>query len=198
MEEVPSLNEALKVRLERFDRLLQKAPFRAAGWKSDEARWDQGVMDSVIATERYPTLFPTQGSWLDVGSGNGLNGIPLSCLFPDLLPTFVERGKKRAEWLRETVSKMDLRGDVVCEDVRNLPKRLKGRFDLVTARALAPPVEAAKWLWPFVRKGGFLILFAGGSSPPPLLPVKGVAYPYSCNGGAPRALLLWAQSQTPN
>jgi 16S rRNA (guanine527-N7)-methyltransferase len=96
----------------------------------------------------------------DIGSGAGLPGLVLALQRPDCAVALVEPLLRRSVFLTEVVSELRLPNvEVVrgrAEDVD--PSR---RFDVVTARAVAPLDRLAAWGVPLLRSGGRLIAIKG-------------------------------------
>ena len=92
--------------------------------------WERHILDSAQLLRFEPR---PRASWVDVGSGAGLPGIVIACLAEGPV-TLVEPRRLRAEFLRETVEALDLHATVECAKV----ERISGRFDVITARAVAP------------------------------------------------------------
>jgi len=70
---------------------------------------------------------------LDIGSGAGLPGIVISCMVGGAV-TLLEPRRLRADFLHKVVESLEIGATVVCGKV----ERLGGRFDAITARAVAP------------------------------------------------------------
>ena len=101
------------------------------------------------------------GNLADLGTGPGLPGIPLAIARPDLQVVLVESNGKKARFLREAVRQLKL-GNANVAESRIEAFDARGRFDAITARALATLP---------------LILELGGHLPGPdgrLLAMKGV------------------------
>lgn len=96
-----------------------------------EHLWDRHILDSAQLVK----IAPARGSsWVDIGSGAGLPGIVIAALVtgPVLL---VEPRRLRAEFLDRAVLELGLG-----PRVRVAPgkaERVKGAFDVITARAVA-------------------------------------------------------------
>src|SRR5690349_2988447 len=75
-------------------------------------------------------------SLADLGTGAGLPGIPLAIAKPGLQVSLVESNGKKARFLREAVRSLGLRNARVLES-RIEAVAEPGRFDAITARALA-------------------------------------------------------------
>ena len=61
--------------------------------------------DSVVMVN----ILPPSGSVLDVGSGGGFPGIPLSIVRPDLTWRLLEPRQKRVSFLKATVARLGLK-----------------------------------------------------------------------------------------
>ena len=104
---------------------------------------------------------------LDLGSGNGFPGIALCALYPDAEVTLMERTGKKVQALERilgtaAVGQTGLSPQLLLMDAAQAPALrpdLRGHFDLVTARALAPPAEAALLAAPLLSEDGSLMLW---------------------------------------
>lgn len=102
---------------------------------------------------------------LDVGSGGGLPGIPLTIARPRLETTLLEAREKKADWLTSIVPKLGLaeRITVVTGRVEQQSfEELQG-FDIVTARAVAAPERLLKWILPRLSAEARLLLWHSDS-----------------------------------
>lgn len=99
---------------------------------------------------------------VDVGSGNGVPGIPLA-LATGAAVTLVEPIGKRAAFLRTALSTLGLEGAVVAaraEDAARDPG-LREQFQTATARAVASGPAVAELTVPFLAVGGRALLQRG-------------------------------------
>ncbi|MGB3635839.1 MAG: 16S rRNA (guanine(527)-N(7))-methyltransferase RsmG, partial [Rubrobacteraceae bacterium] len=97
---------------------------------------------------------------VDIGSGGGLPGIPLKIVRPDLALTLVEATGKKARFLEQVVGELTLDGtEVVNERAETLghEQAYRGKYNVATARALAPLSTLCEYCLPLVRKGGCLV-----------------------------------------
>lgn len=121
-------------------------------------------VDSILPLVRYDVLFPLNSSLIDVGTGAGLPGIPLAIARPDMKVTLLDAQNKRCEFLNEVVRKAGLSNVEVlhmrAED-GGRDKRLRERFDLAAARAVAPLNVSLEYLLPFVKTGGCALAWKG-------------------------------------
>lgn len=101
---------------------------------------------------------------MDLGSGGGLPGIPLKICLPEIDLTLVESTKKKARFLEAAVKELGLDGVAVIDrhsrELENDPEHM-GRYDLVTARAVAELKDLVGLAFPFLKPGGRLIAYKG-------------------------------------
>jgi 16S rRNA (guanine527-N7)-methyltransferase len=114
------------------------------------------IDDGLVLLERLGDA----RSLVDVGSGAGLPGLPIKIARPELDVTLVEADQDKAAFLVQACAALGLDGvDIVArraEEAGHDP-RLRERFDLAVARALAPMPVLAELCLPFVRVGGRLL-----------------------------------------
>ena len=99
---------------------------------------------------------------VDVGSGNGLPGIPLA-VATGARVLLVEPIKKRARFLRDTLEALGLDGAVVdlrAEDAARDPA-FREQYRTATARAVASAPAVAELTLPFLAIGGRALLQRG-------------------------------------
>ena len=131
--------------------------------EKDVARFEERhIRDSLRAAPLVASLGP--GPAVDVGSGAGLPGIPLSIVDPDRPWTLLEPRSKRAGFLEEVSRELELRCDVVVMTAEQAAadRRFAGAHVVATARALAAPTRSFDLLAPLVAPGGVSVVFAGG------------------------------------
>lgn len=94
-----------------------------------DAVWDRHILDSAQLVRFEPHA---GASWIDIGSGAGLPGIVIACLV-DGPVTMVEPRRLRADFLHKAAESLQLGANVLCAQA----ERVEGRFDVITARAVA-------------------------------------------------------------
>ena len=132
------------------------------GPREKERLWDRHVLNSAAMASHVEP----EAVVVDIGSGAGLPGIPLSLARPDLRVTLVEPLLRRVTFLKEVIEELDLdvrvvRGRAEDRDVIDLV----GGADVVTARAVAPLGKLAGWAAPLLRPGGRMVALKGESAP---------------------------------
>lgn len=96
---------------------------------------------------------------LDLGSGNGIPGIPLAILRPDVRISLAESVGKRSTVLNEMIHELDLpitvyaaRGEELLEDFR---------FTTIVSRAVGSIEKFCRWIQPHWERVGRLLLIKG-------------------------------------
>ena len=97
---------------------------------------------------------------VDVGTGAGFPGIPLSIMNPTLKITLVDSLNKRLLFLQEVVNKLNLKNiEIVHARAEEFGQNKKYResFDVATSRAVANLSTLSEYLIPLVKVGGKII-----------------------------------------
>lgn len=120
--------------------------------------WDRHVLNCAVVAE----LIPPGAGLVDVGSGAGLPGLPLTIARPDLRVTLLEPLERRCRWLDMVVADLGLPVKVV----RGRADEVVGTVseDVVTARAVAALDKLARWLVPLMKPGGSVLALKGRSA----------------------------------
>ncbi len=126
------------------------------GPKEGDRIWDRHIANSIPVA----TLIPEGASVIDIGSGAGLPGIVLALHRPDIKVTLLEPLQRRVDFLQEVVAELDLPISII----RGRAESVKGNFDIVTARAVAPLAKLLPWAWHLVSLEGALLAIKGESA----------------------------------
>ena len=97
---------------------------------------------------------------VDVGTGAGFPGIPLSIMNPTLKITLVDSLNKRLIFLQEVVNKLKLENiEIVHARAEEFGqnKKYREQFDISTSRAVANLATLSEYLIPLVKIGGKVI-----------------------------------------
>jgi 16S rRNA (guanine527-N7)-methyltransferase len=125
--------------------------------------WDRLVIGSLTLLEAH--AFRGDERVADVGSGGGLPGIPLKLALPGIRLTLVESNQKKATFLQDAVSVLNLADvDVQARRAEELGRdpRHRAGYDVVVTRAVAKAAVAAEYCMPLLRVGGVLLAQARG------------------------------------
>lgn len=152
--------------------LRQLDAYRALLWEWNEklnltrhTTIEKFVTRDLVDTIQLATLLPEGQRVLDVGSGGGVPGLPLSILRPDLDVRVCESVGKKANVLADMVVTLDLPVTVYAARVETIVDRQSEapHFDTLVARAVAPLWKFMFWLRPHHQGWDQLILIKGPS-----------------------------------
>lgn len=114
-----------------------------------------------LAGERY---FLKNASVAEIGSGGGFPSIPLKIIREDLIFTLIESTGKKCAHLSSVVDKLGLN----CVQVLNIRaeegahnEKLREKFDISCARAVARLNTLCEYCMPYVKVGGRFIAYKG-------------------------------------
>ena len=117
---------------------------------------------------------------IDIGSGGGLPGLVLAICRRDARVTLLDSTEKKCGFLRhaakeiglENVSVLHDRAEVAAQDKSNR----RGKFDVVTARAVGRLASLLEITVPFARVGGLCVLTKGQKADEELAEAKGALH----------------------
>jgi 16S rRNA (guanine527-N7)-methyltransferase len=156
----------LEQELERYCELVAGAEVSVTALRTPDAIRRELVDGALSARELIGDALPD--ATIDVGSGNGSPGIPLALAYEGSV-TLLEAVGRKARFLEAVARDLGVRAAVVAERSETYA-RGSGRdaYDLVLARALAPPPVAVELCLPLARSGGRVVLWTGVIDPEPL------------------------------
>jgi 16S rRNA (guanine527-N7)-methyltransferase len=114
--------------------------------------WTRHVADSL----QLLPLAPGATKWIDIGSGAGFPGLVIACALvevPGARVELVESIRKKANFLAETIDALSLPAVVHARRIEDLTAGPFGRFDVVTARAVAPLDKLLGFAFPLLKTG---------------------------------------------
>ena len=109
-------------------------------------------------------------SVIDVGSGAGFPGIPLLIAKNNKLKiVFLDSTKKKTRFIENALESCGLEAPVVCGRAEDFAHETdyRERFDIATARAVAPLNILAEYCLPYVKVGGYFIALKGAKDEVP-------------------------------
>ena len=164
----PDFAAALKAHAMEIDEAIaeQLKAYASALWRWNEqlnltrhTTWERFVGRDLRDCLQLAALIGTGEQVLDLGSGNGIPGIPLAILRPDVEVSLAESVAKRAAALGEIVGELELpvpvyaaRGEDLLEDFR---------FSTVVSRAVGKISKFCRWIEPHWTQVDRLLLIKG-------------------------------------
>jgi 16S rRNA (guanine527-N7)-methyltransferase len=148
--------------------------------KDEKNIWRNHILH--CASMLFQLSLPRGARILDIGTGGGLPGIPLKILQPDLQVTLLDSIQKKVNAVGDIVSRLSIPGLIVrrgrAEEMGKTTNP-QHRFDIATARAVAPLRNLISWCRPILGRETATqpILAHSGKRirihPPALLAMKG-------------------------
>jgi 16S rRNA (guanine527-N7)-methyltransferase len=122
--------------------------------------WDRHLMNCAVIADLVDS---SGGTLADIGSGAGLPGVVLALLLPAVQVTLIEPLERRARFLTECVSELELTNASV---LRGRAEDVAGQVaaDVVTARAVAPLDRLVPLAVGVARKRGMILAIKGSGA----------------------------------
>lgn len=113
--------------------------------------YDSLTINKIVDLNNIETL-------CDIGTGAGFPGIVIKICFPQLKITLVDSLNKRLEFLRKVVEELNLNNiEIIHARIEEYGIKNREKFDLVTARAVAPLNILLEYAIPLVKKDCYFI-----------------------------------------
>jgi 16S rRNA (guanine527-N7)-methyltransferase len=108
---------------------------------------------------------------LDIGTGNGFPGIAIACLYPGVHVLLMDRTLKKLKAITRALESAGFEAsqfETVQMDAAEAPAHgYNGQFDLVTTRAVGPPVAMGRLASPLVASRGHLVTWLSDETKSP-------------------------------
>lgn len=98
---------------------------------------------------------------LDIGSGTGFPGIPLSILKPKVEFILVDRKKIHISFINEVIKALELKNAKAINIRAEHLYKLSMKFDIICARAVSRANYILKWCLPVIKDNGLVIMGKG-------------------------------------
>jgi 16S rRNA (guanine527-N7)-methyltransferase len=147
----PNLTEEQKNQFEALDELYRfwNAQINVVSRKDIDMLYEHHVLHS-LSIAKVLEFLPGE-TVLDVGTGGGFPGIPLSILFPETSFHLVDSIGKKIKVVQEVAQALGLK-NVRASHMR--AEEVKGTVDFVISRAVTQLKEFYPWVRAKIRKGG--------------------------------------------
>lgn len=141
-------------------------PARRAGVLGDtsiEELWEHTAgFASAVCSAFSGACSTWNGRVLDAGTGAGVPGVLLAAQLPQASFTLIDALDRRLDHVRAAVRALQLGDRVEARHARvddlARDRQHRGSYDVVVARLLAEPAEAAELLLPCARPGGVVVV----------------------------------------
>jgi 16S rRNA (guanine527-N7)-methyltransferase len=157
------LPDGAVARLRRLHRLLVEDPLAPTAVRDPAKAIDDHLADALVGLDLDEVR--TAGTLADLGSGAGVPGLPLAIALPGTSVTLVDSLARRCAFLERAVAEADVpNAQVVNTRFESWSEGLT-RFDVATARALAPLPVVVEYAAPLLVRGGTLVIWRGRRDP---------------------------------
>lgn len=117
--------------------------------------YDSLTIVKVIDLKKYKTL-------CDIGTGAGFPGLVLKIFFPKLQITLIDSLNKRINFLNDVIKELNLNDiETIHSRIEDYAHKNKNKFDIVTARAVAPLNILLEYSIPVVKEKSYFIALKG-------------------------------------
>jgi 16S rRNA (guanine527-N7)-methyltransferase len=159
---LPFITSAIRRDLENLVTLLHawQRTHNLVGASTLDNVWTRHIADSLQLLEHAGEF----REWVDLGSGAGFPGLPIAIACktrPERQFTLVESNAKKAAFLRAAIRETATNASVAAERIEAHAKRMKGKADVVSARALASLPTLFGLAHPYVHKDSVVLLLKG-------------------------------------
>jgi 16S rRNA (guanine527-N7)-methyltransferase len=128
-------------------------------------------IDAIIEKHVFISAYITKyipekcTNFLDIGTGGGFPGIPISVLKPDMKGVLVDSTKKKVDAVNEFIDKLKI-GNLTAENDRvespEFIEKYSNSFDLVISRGTVPLIILIRYAFPLIKEKAFLMAIKGG------------------------------------
>jgi 16S rRNA (guanine527-N7)-methyltransferase len=143
--------------------LLAADPIAPTALRDPQRVLEDHLADALVSLELEPVR--AARTVADLGSGAGVPGLPLAIAKPNAAFALVESNGRKCDFIARAAARCGLRNVEVINERVEAWTGGSERFELVTARALAPLAVVAEYAAPLLSHGGSLVAWRGTRDP---------------------------------
>ncbi|MBD2294177.1 16S rRNA (guanine(527)-N(7))-methyltransferase RsmG [Anabaena sphaerica FACHB-251] len=132
-----------------------------------EEFWEKHLWDSLrgVAPKQHFIDSLDQGaSVIDIGTGAGFPGVPISMIFPSCQVSLLDSTRKKINFIETILSSLSLtNAKTIVGRAEEIGQENKYRqsYDLALIRAVGTASACAEYSLPLVKKGGLAVIYRG-------------------------------------
>ena len=128
--------------------------------KNDEKYlWEKHIFDSLAIEkffEKYFKEFSNGVTLLDIGTGGGFPSVPIALKYKNIEVYGLDSIRKKINAIENMKAELDIKKlHTICDRAENI----KGKFDIITSRAVAKLDKIANYALPLLKNGGYFVAY---------------------------------------
>lgn len=145
-------------RIEEFEKLFLQQNFKLnlISKNDEKLLFEKHIFDSLALNLFIKNQNLNGVKLLDIGTGGGFPALPLAICYKDIEITAVDSIRKKINAINEIKQQMNLLNLIpICDRVENI----KGKFDIITSRAVAKMDVIVSYALPLLKKNGSFVAY---------------------------------------
>ena len=146
--------------------LKQNAVINLISKNDEKFLWEKHIFDSLSIEKFFQKYFPEDKrargqedklfTLLDIGTGGGFPAVPIAITYSNIEVTALDSIRKKLNAIENIKAELGIKNlKTVCERAENI----KGQYDIITSRAVAPLKVILTYAMPLLKKNGYFVAY---------------------------------------